>query len=88
MVFNVRCNWYHVKDSCRSDAANRVAGNIPYIPPSAYIAVKACWRYHDYYADADADADAFAPATTAPPPAGRRAATYTTSCSASACGKD
>eukprot|EP00965_Chrysotila_dentata_P035606 1185004-Pleurochrysis_carterae.AAC.1 len=30
-----RGNRHHVKHSCRSDTSNRVAGDIPYIPPSA-----------------------------------------------------
>eukprot|EP00965_Chrysotila_dentata_P212581 6187127-Pleurochrysis_carterae.AAC.1 len=37
-----RSNRHHVKHSCRSDASNRVAGDIPHIPPSAYTAVNAC----------------------------------------------
>eukprot|EP00965_Chrysotila_dentata_P246766 6207362-Pleurochrysis_carterae.AAC.1 len=37
-VFIVRGNRHRVKDSCRSDVSDRVAGNIPYIPSSAHTA--------------------------------------------------
>eukprot|EP00965_Chrysotila_dentata_P261990 6214434-Pleurochrysis_carterae.AAC.1 len=37
-----RGNRHHIKHSCRSDTSDRVAGNIPHIPPSAYTAGKAC----------------------------------------------
>eukprot|EP00965_Chrysotila_dentata_P097729 3231239-Pleurochrysis_carterae.AAC.2 len=36
-----RGNWHHVKRSCRSDASNRVVGDISYIPPSACTAKNA-----------------------------------------------
>eukprot|EP00965_Chrysotila_dentata_P220417 6191758-Pleurochrysis_carterae.AAC.2 len=44
MVFVIRGNRHHVKHSCRlgSDASDRVAVDIPHIPPSAPTAVHAC----------------------------------------------
>eukprot|EP00965_Chrysotila_dentata_P032150 1072402-Pleurochrysis_carterae.AAC.1 len=41
MVSIIRGNGHHVKHSCRSDAFDRVAGDIPHIPPSAHTAVNA-----------------------------------------------
>eukprot|EP00965_Chrysotila_dentata_P241979 6204615-Pleurochrysis_carterae.AAC.6 len=35
---HIRGNRHHIKHSCQSDASDRVAGNIPHIAPSAYIA--------------------------------------------------
>eukprot|EP00965_Chrysotila_dentata_P202618 6181211-Pleurochrysis_carterae.AAC.3 len=39
---HIRGSRYHVKHSLLSDASDRVARDIQRIPPSAYIAVKAC----------------------------------------------
>eukprot|EP00965_Chrysotila_dentata_P006885 224611-Pleurochrysis_carterae.AAC.1 len=41
MLFIILGNRYHVKYSCRSDASDLAAGDIPHIPPSAtaYIAL-------------------------------------------------
>eukprot|EP00965_Chrysotila_dentata_P192272 6175079-Pleurochrysis_carterae.AAC.1 len=42
-TWSFRGNRHHVKRSCRSDASDRVAGKIPYIPPSVYTtAVNVC----------------------------------------------
>eukprot|EP00965_Chrysotila_dentata_P240466 6203732-Pleurochrysis_carterae.AAC.2 len=41
MVFIFCGDRYHVKHSCRSDASDRVAGDIPCIPPSAHTAQNA-----------------------------------------------
>eukprot|EP00965_Chrysotila_dentata_P208936 6184984-Pleurochrysis_carterae.AAC.1 len=41
-TWSFRGNRHHVKHSCRSDASDRVAGDIPkpgYIPPLAYISL-------------------------------------------------
>eukprot|EP00965_Chrysotila_dentata_P225526 6194819-Pleurochrysis_carterae.AAC.2 len=35
-------NRHHVKHGCRSDASEQVAGDISYVPPSAYTAVSPC----------------------------------------------
>eukprot|EP00965_Chrysotila_dentata_P240921 6203993-Pleurochrysis_carterae.AAC.6 len=40
-TWSLRCNWPHVNHSCQSIASDRVARDIPYIPPSAYIAAHA-----------------------------------------------